>query len=64
MASIIIPHYISSDMLKRLLSTIPDQENIQTEVVDNHSSDDAKLQLKEFQAANAKNNISFCENIT
>lgn len=38
--SIIIPHYNSTDLLKKLISTIPQNEEIQTIVVDDNSTAD------------------------
>lgn len=37
--SIIVPHYNSGDLLKKLLSTIPDIPEVQTIIVDDHSTD-------------------------
>ncbi len=64
MVTIIIPHYNSPDFLKKLLSTIPQKDDIQTIVVDDHSNNEVKQQLQEIQSSCADHNISFLENNT
>ncbi len=60
--SIIIPHYNVPDLLKRLLSTIPDNKEIQTIVVDDGSGPNVKKQLHEMQEQYAERNILFIDN--
>ncbi len=60
--SIIIPHYNAPDLLERLLSTIPDNKEIQTIVVDDGSSRDVRNQLYKMQEGYADRNIIFLDN--
>lgn len=58
--SIIIPHYNSSDLLKRMLNSIPERDDIQIIVVDDCSETQERLDLK---ALNHKNlELYFLEN--
>ncbi len=60
--SIIIPHHNNPELLKKLLSTIPDNHEIQTIVVDDHSSDEVKIQLRKLQSACEDRNVFFYDN--
>lgn len=48
--SIIIPHYNIPDLLKRCLVSIPQREDVQVIVVDDHSSQESQTELKELEA--------------
>ena len=50
--SIIIPHYNSSDLLQRMLKSIPEREDIQVIVVDDCSKNEEVEKLKQLQHMN------------
>ncbi len=60
--SIIIPHYNTPDLLGRLLSSIPNNKEIQTIVVDDASSKNVKNQLLEMQKQYEEENFIFLDN--
>lgn len=61
MISIVVPHYNSADLLTKLLSTIPNVSQIETIVVDDHSSEKLEeLQICKEEYGNR--NITFIEN--
>src|SRR5690606_29417331 len=60
--SIIIPHYNSTELLEKLISTIPEISSIQTIVVDDHSNEFHKNRLMEIEQANKNRNILFLTN--
>lgn len=61
MLSIIIPHYNSPLKLKRLLDSIPNDEDIEVIVVDDRSNKDLKT-LEEVKVEYGKQNIRFFDN--
>ncbi len=69
MVSIIIPHFESYEMLKRLLDSIGNHKDIQTIVVDDCSSEDVKSLLGkaysfvEFYRAEKNGGAGYCRNI-
>ncbi len=60
--SIIIPHYNSPNLLEKLLSSIPNKNEIQTIVVDDHSSEEVRERLKVLQSHYKDKKILFLEN--
>lgn len=50
--SIVIPHYNSSTLLKRMLSTIPEREDLQVIVVDDCSKLEERVRLRELSHRN------------
>ena len=50
--SIVIPHYNTPELLKRMLSSIPERMDIQIIVVDDNSNSDEKIKLKNLQHSN------------
>ncbi len=64
MLSIIIPHYNTPDLLEKLLWTIPNRDNIQIIVVDDHSDQKTRLRLKKMEALFSDRNVSFLNNDT
>jgi len=60
--SIIIPHYNTPDLLKKLLSTIPDNKEIQTIVVDDHSDEDSRAKVRELETLYADRPMLFLDN--
>ena len=63
MLSIIVPHFNSADLLKKLLSTIPDDPKIEVIVVDDHSTKEL-VALSECKREYGNRNIYFFENET
>lgn len=61
--SIIIPHYNSINTLKKLLETIPNIQDIQVIVVDDHSDEDNKERYHDIKEENKDRNILFLENL-
>ena len=67
-----MPHFNSVEMLKRMLKSIPEREDIQVIVVDDFSKDESRIKLSELHhknleiyyqssnqgAANARNDFS------
>lgn len=70
--SIIIPHYNSLELLKNLISTIPNRSDIQTIVIDDNSTKD-RVEYEKFQKENphilflanepGKNSAGRCRNL-
>nr|WP_256521670.1 glycosyltransferase family 2 protein [Halobacillus sp. A5] len=60
--SIIIPHYNSTETLLRLLGTVPNKEEIQILVIDDHSKKEEKEKLINIKDASTHKNIQFLEN--
>lgn len=60
--SIIIPHYNSTETLLKLLRSIPNNREIQTLVVDDHSNDQEKKKLKGIKSSVTSENVHFFEN--
>lgn len=50
--SIIIPHYNSSQLLQRMLSSIPNRDDIQIIVVDDHSMEEEQSNLRKLKHNN------------
>ncbi|MCD8060589.1 MAG: glycosyltransferase [Bacteroides fragilis] len=62
--SIIIPHYNSPELLNKLLSTIPDNDEIQTIVVDDRSPKSVRESLVILREKYAGREIFFLDNTT
>lgn len=61
--SIIIPHFNSADLLGKLLSTIPENQQIEVIVVDDHSTEKLE-QLSQCRQRYEGRNIFFYENVS
>jgi len=60
--SIVIPHYNKIELLKTLLSSIPDNDKIQVIVVDDYSPVDVKVQYYQLKNEYDQNKYLFLEN--
>ena len=47
-----MPHFNSVEMLKRMLKSIPEREDIQVIVVDDFSKDESRIKLSELHHKN------------
>lgn len=61
--SIIIPHHNDSKRLKRLLDTIPNKDNIEVIVIDDHSVNEEYITAKEVIEKSEKERIYFGQNL-
>lgn len=60
--SIIIPHYNSVSTLTKLINTIPNLEDIQIIVVDDHSDENQKIELLKLKEQEASRNLMILNN--
>ncbi len=60
--SIVIPHHNTPDLLEKLLSTIPNEKEIQTIIIDDHSDQEAKRKLLILQSFYVDRNFLFLDN--
>src|SRR5699024_3371812 len=60
--SIIIPHYNSTSSLKKLINTIPDVNEIQVIIIDDHSDAEHKNELIKFEKHFNRSNVEFYNN--
>lgn len=59
--SIIVPYYNASGFIEELLTSIPDRDDIEVIVIDDHSNKGID-EYKEIQSRYSNRNITFCKN--
>lgn len=62
--SIIIPHYNSTESLKKLLHTIPDKREIQVLVIDDNSDKEEQKNIEKLKRDFERKNVVFLKNDT